>query len=315
MNQINLFPHRRARVVALLAVCLLIMLSALAPVRSAGPEFPRSVIGVAFSPDGKHLAACAGLTKERGTVHLLDLNTRKSVWKYESPKGIPSAAFSPDGKSLAVAQYDQAAKLLDAATGKEIATFKHPAEVRGVAFSPDGKLLATACWDGCARIWDLTGGGEKALFGGPKLSLRGVHFTPDGSHLLVNGGSSQVKLWSLADNKEKLILKNGDYVPNTAQLTPDAAWLLTGDNAGRVRLWDMKTGLVRVTFTRISGFYGLAYSWQAQQFAASAEAIRFSSVICPCGNQRRKNKIKSPICLPGLTTILTTCVKQPPLKC
>ena len=74
------------------------------------------VTGVAFSPDGKLVAAGAG----HGTVRLWDPAIDQAV-------GVP----------------------LPADTGPA-------GGVNGVAFSPDGKLLATADTDGTVRTWHMS---------------------------------------------------------------------------------------------------------------------------------------------------------------
>jgi WD40 repeat protein len=73
------------------------------------------VSGVAFSPDGKLLAAAYG----DGYVRLWNPVTRQAV-------GVPLPAY----------------------TGPVAA-------VNGLAFSPDGKLLATADADGAVRTWQM----------------------------------------------------------------------------------------------------------------------------------------------------------------
>src|SRR5262249_57637389 len=71
--------------------------------------------GVAFSPDGRTLAASTAA----GTVELWDLTTRKvrAVLREETvPLGV-SVAFSPDGATLASASADGAVRLGGVAPG------------------------------------------------------------------------------------------------------------------------------------------------------------------------------------------------------
>jgi hypothetical protein len=90
-----------------------------AALRSPGSNM---VDAVAFSPDGKTLAAGNCTTN------------------------CASKGFSPDGKVLADGNYDGSTYLRNLATGKVIATFADPGKlitVQAIAFTPDGKTLAT----------------------------------------------------------------------------------------------------------------------------------------------------------------------------
>jgi WD40 repeat protein len=117
-----------------------------------------TVWDVAFSPDGKTLAAAVDRGKDK-VVKLWDVATGH---EREPLRGhtdlIHRLAYSPDGKILATASMDKTAKLWDAASGKVLATLKgHTKAVKCVAFSPDGKLLATGSWDSTAKVWDVSG--------------------------------------------------------------------------------------------------------------------------------------------------------------
>ncbi|MGO9469030.1 MAG: protein kinase domain-containing protein, partial [Isosphaeraceae bacterium] len=98
---------------------------------------------VAFSPDGKRLAAAT-----YPMVKVWDAETGKKILTLGGYTQIlVSVAYSPDGKRLASASPDGTVKVLDAETGREVLTLKghtstredSEGPVRSVAFSPDGK--------------------------------------------------------------------------------------------------------------------------------------------------------------------------------
>jgi WD40 repeat protein len=223
---------------------------------------------VAFSPDGKLLAAGTGEPKEQGTATLWDVATGKQVWKHPEKTGVPSVAFSPDGKTLAIAVYGNASRLLNVATGKVLKTLEHPKDVRAVAFSPDGKLLATACWDKLVRVWDLATASEKVTCTGHTDRIFAVTFSPDGKLLLSVGGDDGAKLWDAAKGVEKQTFKH--YYMISGVFSPDGRWVITGSYDGTTRLWNVETGAVRVRLSGTGGVHQLAFSEKAHTLAVCA---------------------------------------------
>jgi WD40 repeat protein len=223
---------------------------------------------VAFSPDGKLLAAGTGEPKQHGTVTLWDVARRTQVWKHQEDTGAPAVAFSPDGQVLAVGVYGNAARLLDAATGKVKTTLQHPKEVRAVAFSPDGKLLATACWDKRVRVWDVAKAAERVSCTGHKDRIWAVEFSPDGKLLLSAGGDDGAKLWDATTGAEKRTFKQ--YYMPCARFSPDGRCVITGSYDGTTRIWDVETGAARFRLSGTGGVHQLAFSETARRLAVCA---------------------------------------------
>jgi transcriptional regulator with XRE-family HTH domain len=155
------------------------------------PGDPSTAVSeVAFSPDGKLLAAAYG----EGYMRLWDPGTGQAVGApllAAVSSGVNGVAFSPDGKLLAAA----VGAPLPALTGRG-------GGVYGVAFSPDGTLLASAGGDGTVWLWNLVtrqpaGAPLPAVTGG----VKGTAFSPDGTLLATADGDGTVRMWDLATRR------------------------------------------------------------------------------------------------------------------
>ncbi|MFV0526306.1 MAG: NB-ARC domain-containing protein [Acidimicrobiales bacterium] len=115
-----------------------------------------SVWGVAWSPDGTHLAT----TSRDGTVRIWDPTTGTTITTLTGhTASVWGVAWSPDGTHLATSSHDHTVRIWDPTTGTTITTLTgHTDWVWGVAWSPDGTHLATTSDDRTVRIWDPTTG-------------------------------------------------------------------------------------------------------------------------------------------------------------
>lgn len=115
-------------------------------------EMHNSAQSIAFSPDGKRLAATTG-----NTVVVWDLSNNKKLWTHfdKSPLVAGAIALSPDGKMLAVAEVQAVATLYDLETGKKLDVLEGQNKTIDLAFDKEGKSLATASRYGTMVIWDV----------------------------------------------------------------------------------------------------------------------------------------------------------------
>lgn len=139
-------------------------------IRNRKERAPETIMGVAFTPDGRYLAACFRMIDG---VRVWDAASgelcRELAWKARPvdwghgrklPKrGSYTLALSPDGRSCAVGCSDGLVRVFEVATGG----LRGQVEVQAgnIAFSPDGRLLATGgTGEGVLRFWDLRDTGE-----------------------------------------------------------------------------------------------------------------------------------------------------------
>jgi WD40 repeat protein len=219
---------------------------------------------LAFSPDGKTLAAGSSPWTDRGqqlpggVIRLWDVARGKETATLKGHRGIvQGVAFAPDGKTLASVSYEVPpnpnlqgegeVKLWDLTTAKEkmVLGDRHR-PVWCVAFSPDGKLLASGGEDGLVRLWDPLTGKEVAALKGHQAAVVALAFSPDGATLASAGGNPGVypspgdlRLWDPARRKEKAVLPGHQVTVMAVAFDPSGRRLASGDKDGVLKLWDV----------------------------------------------------------------------------
>jgi sugar lactone lactonase YvrE len=207
-------------------------------------KFPDWVECVAFSPDGKILAAGS-----YGVVKLIDVAEKQEVAALPAKAGfVKSLAFSADGKLLASGGY-QSLELWDVANGKILRTLKgHRGYVTSVSFMADQKTLASAADDETVKLWNVETGELSTTL--PALGQPGLALacSPDGRFLAVGTGDADrptkkgvVRLFDAAGNAA-VVLDGHTRIVSAVAFSPDGNMLATGSSDESIKLWDPTTG-------------------------------------------------------------------------
>ena len=220
--------------------------------RCTGNFGSASITALAFSPDGKILAA----SDNTGHTYLWNLaaGSQAAMLTDSGSSGAFSIAFSPDGKTLAVGDDNGRTYLFSVATGKPIGSFPDPRStgVNSVAFSPDGKILAAGDGDGRTYLWNVATGKPIGTLGqsGSK-SVMSVAFSPDGKILAAGDGNGRTYLWNAATGQPIASFPDpSSKGVISVAFSPDDATMAAGDNNGDTYIWNIVT---RKLITTLSG--------------------------------------------------------------
>lgn len=222
-----------------------------------GAEHP--INAVAFSPDGKFVAAGEGFASVTGRVCVWEIGGKEPRVFTGHADSVYGVAFSPDGKLLASASYDKLVILWDMATGAPRHTLKHhTGAVFGIAFSPDGKTLASIAADQTVKLWNVQSGQRITTLTEATKGLNTVAFNPKTSRdsnaskesgrggpveFVAGGSDKMIRIWEW--NGSAARLKRSAFAHDAPILalvySPDGKTLFTASEDRRIKAWDVAT--------------------------------------------------------------------------
>lgn len=239
----------------------------LTPAIVLGDAHKTPVHCVAFSPDGRALAAglgngalkfwhlggwrsnvldtaTAGGPGAAAMAITLGRKEHRAVWggvEVPAHKGpVRCLAFSESGRLLATGGDDRRACVWNARTGQSVrVTEPHAGAVRAVAFTPDGRTLATTNNGNTPTIrlvdtetWRVT----RRLIG-HTARINSLAVSPDGLLLVSGGADRTVRVWDLEDGRERAALVDHDQEVRGLAFVADRRAVVSAGADGTARVW------------------------------------------------------------------------------
>lgn len=231
------------------------------------------VRALAFSPDGKLIAAGGGSPAQYGEIVIWSVADRKELRTIRGHRdNVFAIAFSPDGAAIATCSYDRLIKLWNASTGEEIKTLKdHTDAVFSLAFSPDGKRLASASADRTVKIWDVESGRRIYTLSDALDAVNSVAFHPSGKLLAGAGADRIIRIWELGETDGRQIqslIAHEDSV-NLILFSPDGGRLVSTAADKLIKIWDAsKLEEIHTSEAQPDWVMALAFSPDGKRLAA-----------------------------------------------
>jgi len=232
--------HRPSPYLAIASALLaLVTLSACSHDQTARSESLAVLETVAWSPDGKQIAAGRDIfnivflydavTLRRSAVFM---GQEKDTWGRIRAR---SLAFSHDGGFLAAAGIDRMVVIWDARSGDEVLRLNDLRDSNAVAFSPVANVLAASGPGSAVTLWKVPEGSKLATLAQPAPALS-VAFSPNGDLLVTGGEDHVVRVWRTSDGETAARLQPLAYPVTSVAFSPDGETLAA--YAGKVTFWE-----------------------------------------------------------------------------
>ena len=246
---------------------------------------PGRVKSLAFSPDGRLLAAAA-----MRALYLIDVQSGQASEPLPHVSLISGLSFNPAGDQLAVSN-GYRINIWDTLHRQSLGTVENldAIPIYALAWSPDGQFLATGDDKFGLQIWDTLAWAtpaytDKWAFGGP---IRTLAWSPNGKLLASGGRDGNVILWGKPEGAygyvEYLDLATTETGVTSLSFSPDGAILAASlASSTQIFLWDVRESKLQpldVIAHHIGTVSGVAFGPSLGQYLLASASLDNAVVL------------------------------------
>ncbi|HEX6323309.1 MAG TPA: protein kinase, partial [Vicinamibacterales bacterium] len=213
-----------------------------------------TLMGIAWSPDGKRLAATGRNTEElRGQIAIVDVQAKtETILPTPDWRQISRVAWLPDGSGLLVNAQESAGEssnqifLVSYPSGESRRLTNDLTSYSGLSVAPDGRSFVAIRNERRSAIWTM---GSDNAAGASAITAeaaadeggQGIAWTPDGRIVYTTEAGGNPDVWIMhADGSRRVQLTTNPGLDMSPRVTSDGRYVVyVSDRDGAMRIWRM----------------------------------------------------------------------------
>jgi WD40 repeat protein len=213
-----------------------------------------AVTALAFSPDGKRLAAGRSdgslQLHDNGSdlrkLHELALETLPPI-AHRWPTGVTGLAFMPDGQALVATTSSGNLDWIPTGGQDGAPLSFNPqgqfVDLYGLAVSPDSGSLATGGYENAVRVWqNLATGAPTYTILEDSSEVSALAYSPDGRSIAAGTNKGYIRIWNLAAQSLERTLTGHSAWIDGLDFLPSGDLLASVSEDGYAGLWQVQDG-------------------------------------------------------------------------